>query len=155
MIRHWIRGLRRIQALPADARAQESAHRQARSYRKGLAINSVGATMTVAVLIIVTITKFTHGAWIVVPPVLAFVHFLVPFAILLSRRWKRSPVMLGSAAALLLGAQWLYAAWVMLPAFPRTGPAGLALAVALSGAAAGLWASCYLAGVRRSREVPA
>nr|WP_274636736.1 APC family permease [Microbacterium bovistercoris] len=65
MIRHWIRGLRRIQALPADARAQESAHRQARSYRKGLAINSVGATMTVAVLIIVTITKFTHGAWLV------------------------------------------------------------------------------------------
>ncbi|WEG09615.1 APC family permease [Microbacterium horticulturae] len=65
MIRHWIRGLRRIRELPDDARAQESARRQSRSYRKGLAINSVGATLTVTVLVIVTITKFTHGAWLV------------------------------------------------------------------------------------------
>ncbi len=65
MIRHWLRGLRRVAALPSDARAQQSARVQVRSFRKGLAINSVGATMTVAVLVIVTITKFTHGAWLV------------------------------------------------------------------------------------------
>jgi len=65
MIRHWIRGLTRIGHLPPDARAQQSARRQAFSYRKGLVINSIGATMTVSVLVIVTITKFTHGAWLV------------------------------------------------------------------------------------------
>ncbi|WP_367640431.1 APC family permease [Microbacterium sp. SYP-A9085] len=65
MIRHWIRGLGRIRTLPAAARGQQSARRQALSYRKGLLINSVGATMTVSVLVVVTITKFTHGAWLV------------------------------------------------------------------------------------------
>jgi hypothetical protein len=65
MIRHWIRGLRAIRELPADARAQKSARTEAFGYRKGLVINSLGATMTIAVLIIVTITKFTHGAWLV------------------------------------------------------------------------------------------
>ncbi|GAA3752146.1 APC family permease [Microbacterium kribbense] len=65
MIRHWIRGLRRLATLPAAAREQQLARRQLWSYRKGLAINSMGATMTVTVLIIVTITKFTHGAWLV------------------------------------------------------------------------------------------
>ena len=45
-----------------------------RSARIGLVINSVGAAMTVAVLLIVTITKFTHGAYLVffAIPVLAF-----------------------------------------------------------------------------------
>ncbi|WP_292875398.1 APC family permease [Microbacterium sp.] len=65
MIRHWIRGLRAIRELPEEARAQKSARTEAFGYRKGLVINSLGATMTVAVLIIVTITKFTHGAWLV------------------------------------------------------------------------------------------
>ena len=32
---------------------------------RGLAINALGAVMTASVLIIVTVTKFTHGAWIV------------------------------------------------------------------------------------------
>jgi len=65
MIRHWIRGLRRIRALPEDARAQQTAKRQQLSFRRGLAINSLGATITSSVLVIVTITKFTHGAWLV------------------------------------------------------------------------------------------
>ena len=65
MIRHWIRGLRGIRELPPEARSQKSARTEAFGYRKGLVINSLGATMTVAVLIIVTITKFTHGAYLV------------------------------------------------------------------------------------------
>ena len=41
---------------------------------RGLAINALGATMTASVLVIVTVTKFTHGAWIVfvVMPILFF-----------------------------------------------------------------------------------
>ncbi len=65
MIRHWIRGLRRVAGLPPEARSQQSARMQVRSFRKGLVINGLGATMTVLVLVIVTITKFTHGAWLV------------------------------------------------------------------------------------------
>ena len=32
---------------------------------RALVINAIGAGMTAVVLIVVTITKFTHGAWIV------------------------------------------------------------------------------------------
>lgn len=52
MVRHWIRELKR-----------PGAHRG--SIIKSLSINSLGAAMTFVVLVVVTITKFTHGAWIV------------------------------------------------------------------------------------------
>ena len=61
MVRHWIRLLRR--GAPGRAGTIRS-----------LAINLVGASMTAAVLVIVTITKFTHGAWLVfvIMPILWF-----------------------------------------------------------------------------------
>jgi amino acid transporter len=61
MVKHWIRLLRR----GAGGRG---------SIIRSLAINLVGATMTSTVLLIVTVTKFTHGAWIVfvVMPILWF-----------------------------------------------------------------------------------
>jgi len=64
MVRHWRRELRLLKGNSAARRAALS----------GLAINTVGAAFTVAVLVIVTITKFTHGAWLVflAMPVLAF-----------------------------------------------------------------------------------
>ena len=48
--------------MPEDAAAQPSAAYERRSARIGLVINSLGAAMTVFVLLIVTVTKFTHGA---------------------------------------------------------------------------------------------
>jgi amino acid transporter len=65
MVRHWRRSLRNLRTLTPDAAAQESAAYERRSARVGLVINSAGATLTVFVLLIVTITKFTHGAWLV------------------------------------------------------------------------------------------
>jgi amino acid transporter len=61
MVRHWIGLLRR----KAPGRS---------STIRSLAINLVGATMTATVLVIVTITKFTHGAWLVfvIMPILWF-----------------------------------------------------------------------------------
>jgi len=97
----------------------------------------------------------THGAWAIVPPLLAVVHFVVPMAVLLSRRAKKSPRVLGFAAALLLAAQWLYQAWLVLPSFPETSVVGFALVVVLSAAAAGGWAWFYLAGVRRAEVIVA
>ncbi len=52
MVKHWIGVLRR-RSEPAGA------------VWRGLAINALGALMTASVLVIVTVTKFTHGAWIV------------------------------------------------------------------------------------------
>ncbi|WP_314456251.1 APC family permease [uncultured Microbacterium sp.] len=65
MVRHWRRALREFKLLPAEAANQQSAAIERRSAISGLWINSVGAAMTVLVLLIVTVTKFTHGAWLV------------------------------------------------------------------------------------------
>ncbi|WP_442922870.1 APC family permease [Microbacterium sp. CH1] len=68
MVRHW----RRLLRAPVPPNGGGAADR--RSARVGLLINSAGATLTVLVLVIVTITKFTHGAYLVffAIPVLAF-----------------------------------------------------------------------------------
>jgi amino acid transporter len=55
MVRHWQREL-------ASGTSSSSRTR----IRRSQAINAVGATFTAIVLIIVLITKFTHGAWIVI-----------------------------------------------------------------------------------------
>ena len=54
MVRHWQREL--ASGTPSSSRA---------AIRRSQAINAIGATFTGIVLIIVLITKFTHGAWIV------------------------------------------------------------------------------------------
>jgi amino acid transporter len=64
MIRHWIR------LLKTGAPNRSSTIRS-------LAINSVGAVMTASVLIVVTITKFTHGAYLV------FIIMPILFALML------------------------------------------------------------------------
>ncbi len=56
MVRHWRRELRLLSPKAVAER---------RASMAGLLINSLGATFTVIVLVIVTITKFTHGAWLV------------------------------------------------------------------------------------------
>ncbi|MER7949225.1 APC family permease [Streptomyces sp. NPDC096079] len=55
MVKHWRREL----ATPAGAADRHS-------IRRRLAINAFGACLTAVVLVIVLITKFTHGAWLVV-----------------------------------------------------------------------------------------
>ncbi|WP_336645052.1 APC family permease [Microbacterium sp. USHLN186] len=76
MVRHWRRLLRETthRRLAEVAAERRSAH-------VGLVINSLGAVMTVAVLVIVTITKFTHGAWMV--------FFAIPVLALLMLGVKR------------------------------------------------------------------
>ncbi|WP_295014753.1 APC family permease [uncultured Microbacterium sp.] len=60
MVRHWRALLRGTKEMSVKA-----AQPVRRTAYTGLAINSLGATLTIAVLVIVTITKFTHGAWMV------------------------------------------------------------------------------------------
>lgn len=69
MVRHWRRELKYL-ARPST----KAAMADRRAAYTGLLINSLGATFTVVVLVIVTITKFTHGAYLVflAIPVLSF-----------------------------------------------------------------------------------
>lgn len=62
MIVHWLRLLKT--ELPNRGQVKRS-----------LTINAIGASLTATVLVIVTITKFTHGAWLVfaIMPILFFV----------------------------------------------------------------------------------
>ena len=64
MIKHWRRG-------KADGTIT------AKEANSGLTINGFGAFLTATVLIIVTITKFTHGAWLVfiIMPILYWVMY--------------------------------------------------------------------------------
>ncbi|WP_457255861.1 APC family permease [Pedococcus sp. P5_B7] len=55
MVRHW----QQLLVTPAAARDRAS-------IRRKLAVNAVGAAVTGLVLVIVLVTKFTHGAWLVV-----------------------------------------------------------------------------------------
>ncbi|WP_100501663.1 APC family permease [Geodermatophilus chilensis] len=61
MVRHWNRELRAEAGPRARARI-----------RRSQAINAVGGSLTTVVLVIIVVTKFTHGAWLVllVMPVL-------------------------------------------------------------------------------------
>ncbi|HWA87741.1 MAG TPA: hypothetical protein VG710_16040 [Opitutus sp.] len=97
----------------------------------------------------------SHGGWLAVIVVLALFHFAVPFVFLLSRRIKRLPSGLARLALLLLGGQFLYLAWVVLPAFAPITPVSLGLALALFCAAAGLCFNRYLAHARCHREAAA
>ncbi|MDQ0576893.1 APC family permease [Agromyces albus] len=73
MVRHWLRELRspRKPKSPKSPRSSrgDADDRSAPITRgaiwRALAINAIGAAMTAIVLIVVTVTKFTHGAWIV------------------------------------------------------------------------------------------
>ncbi|WP_235933884.1 APC family permease [Agromyces humi] len=82
MVRHWLRELSLRRHPSSKAKQQRSAastDADAKPLSQGavvraLVINAIGAGMTAVVLIVVTITKFTHGAWIVfvMMPILFF-----------------------------------------------------------------------------------
>lgn len=70
MVRHWLRELTKGRHPASKAASARSASDDERALSRSamlraLAINALGAGMTAVVLIVVTVTKFTHGAWIV------------------------------------------------------------------------------------------
>lgn len=68
MVRHWTRLLRVDRAGMAargEADVEDSEPLNRGQVYRSLTINAIGATFTFVVLVIVTITKFTHGAWLV------------------------------------------------------------------------------------------
>ncbi|MDQ0893707.1 amino acid transporter [Agromyces ramosus] len=68
MVRHWLRALRRPQHAASPKRratVDDTPPLTRGAVWRALVINAIGAAMTAVVLIVVTVTKFTHGAWIV------------------------------------------------------------------------------------------
>lgn len=82
----------------------------------------------------------TRGGWRAVTTALLLVQFVLPFVILLSRRVKRRPAVLGAVAAVMLVARFVDVYWMVVPSF---GPGGfhwldLAAFVAVGGVFLGL-----------------
>jgi hypothetical protein len=71
MVRHWLKEKRK-------------GPMAARGWRRSIVINSVGATATAVVLCVVTYTKFTHGAWIVI----AAMPFIVMMFLSIHRHYE-------------------------------------------------------------------
>jgi hypothetical protein len=76
-----------------------------------------------------------NGGWQWIALSLVLFKFALPFILLLSRAWKRSPLRLGAIAAMLLVMSWIELVWLVAPAansfepFPWVLSIGLALIV--------------------------
>lgn len=81
--------------------------------------------------------------WAWIAPVLAVFHFAVPFAVLLSRRSKRSRRALGGLAGGLLVVHVLYIVWLVLPSFPHVGPHTYWIGAGALVGIGGLWGAAY------------
>jgi len=71
MVRHWLKEKRK-------------GPNAARSWRRSIVINGIGATATFVVLVVVTYTKFKHGAWIVI----AAMPFIVMMFLSIRRHYE-------------------------------------------------------------------
>jgi amino acid permease len=98
---------------------------------------------------------FRHRAdapWFWVPAVLAIFSFVLPFLLLLSRRYKASAGGLAVVAVMLLLGQGLYTAWLILPSASHISPASWLLVLTLLVAGAGAGLNCYGAKARKFRK---
>ncbi|MEO6876751.1 MAG: hypothetical protein ABI222_18215, partial [Opitutaceae bacterium] len=94
-------------------------------------------------------TRRTEGAWSGVPLLLAVFTFLLPFGLLLSRRFKEQTSGLAVVAGLLLLGQEVYTAWLILPVAGRLSAPGWLVALALLTAGAAVFVERYLAAISR------
>ncbi len=98
-------------------------------------------------------TRRLLGVWRFLPVILLVLHFLAPLIVLLSRRAKQNRSALVVVAALLLGAQTLQTAWVILPAFPEAPVALPWLTLVLLLGLGGLFVNRYLRFAATEEEV--
>lgn len=70
MVLHWLKAGRKLKHTasenPAEPVDQRGERRLNRHWKKSIAVNGLGAIATLIVLVVLVITKFIHGAWIVV-----------------------------------------------------------------------------------------
>lgn len=96
-----------------------------------------------------------HGIWGAAGTLLLVFHFVIPFALLLSREQKRSSRSLIRLATGLLVMRVVGATWVVLPAFDPIRLSWLILVPATVTAASAFWLWHFLARWERLAPVPA
>ncbi|HEY6045873.1 MAG TPA: APC family permease, partial [Pyrinomonadaceae bacterium] len=79
MVRHWLKAGKAPAAV--DDKKSSNEVRPPRHWKKSILINGLGAIATSLVLVVLVITKFIHGAWIVV--------VLIPLLVLMFRAVHR------------------------------------------------------------------
>jgi hypothetical protein len=85
-----------------------------------------------------------HGHWQIIVIGLICLHFVLPFALLLSRNLKRQARKLALVALLILFMRYVDLFWLIVPNFhPRIQPLDLFLCVASFGAIGGLWLALF------------
>jgi Ni/Fe-hydrogenase subunit HybB-like protein len=81
-----------------------------------------------------------HGRWNVLAWLIVLLHFVVPFMLLLSRGWKRSPARLRGVALLLLAVHWVELEWIVAPAVEaHSGRSHIWFDAGMTLAIGGLW----------------
>jgi amino acid transporter len=69
MVLHWRRAGRALETAQSGAElsaAEREELKQAKHWKKSIVVNGLGAIATLIVLVVLVLTKFIHGAWIVV-----------------------------------------------------------------------------------------
>jgi len=96
-----------------------------------------------------------HGGWQWIALSLVVFKFAIPFILLLSRAWKRSPLRLRSLAAVLLVMSWVELVWLVAPptqslnAFAWMQSAGIMLVMGA------IWLALFLFNLPLMQEMPA
>jgi hypothetical protein len=83
------------------------------------------------------------GGWGVLIVVIVFVHFVVPFLMLLSRDLKRTPRQLRQVAIVLLSMFTVHLYWMIVPATSYSDVSGHILNIAALAALLGAWLTSY------------
>lgn len=94
-----------------------------------------------------------EGVWKGVGGGIIFLHFMLPFLILLSARAKTNPKMIGGVAVGLLVMRLMEMLWAVAPSLHRTGPQLNWLDAAAFLGVGGVWVAVFLVHLRR-RPVP-
>ena len=95
-----------------------------------------------------------HGAWAAVAVGLIALHFALPFVLLLSRRVKRDPRLIGEVAAVILVMRLVDLLWLLVPGFHRPGFALRWLDLVAPIGFGGIWLSAFLGQLRAWPLVP-
>lgn len=103
------------------------------------------------------VTWYVHrstGGWRWVAALLAVFHFAAPFALLLSRRTKRTPRLLAGVAGGLLVVHAVYVLWLVVPSFPPVGPRTLLAWAAAFVGVGGVWGAGFTWNLGRFGLLP-
>ena len=93
------------------------------------------------------------GPWRFVPALLLVLDFAAPLVVLLSRRAKQNRRAMVAVALVLLVAQFLHTAWIILPAFPEAPVVTPWLGLLLTVGFGGIAGARYLVLAERGREL--